>query len=39
MSREVPVEDLLVLARQCKLSEEQERRFAELRVTLPADRR
>ena len=27
MSREVPVEDLLVLARQCKLSEEQERRF------------
>jgi len=27
MSREVPAEDLLVLARQCKLSEEEERRF------------
>jgi len=28
VSREVPAEDLLVLARQCKLSEEEERRFA-----------
>jgi len=28
MSREVPAEDLLVLARQCKLNEEEERRFA-----------
>ncbi|HKO47391.1 MAG TPA: hypothetical protein VJV79_06695 [Polyangiaceae bacterium] len=27
MSREVPAEDLLVLARQCKLSEEEERRL------------
>jgi len=27
MSREVPAEDLLVLARQCKLNEEEERRF------------
>jgi TolA-binding protein len=27
MSREVPAEDLLVLARQCQLSEEEERRF------------
>ncbi|HEY3253890.1 MAG TPA: tetratricopeptide repeat protein [Polyangiaceae bacterium] len=27
MSRQAPTEDLLVLARQCKLSEEEERRF------------
>jgi len=35
MSRQVPTEDLLVLARQCKLSEEEERRFA---IALQASR-